>query len=361
MSPGFIARGPGRFSLEGTIPITLICGLSRPIASIAPITPAPPDMSYFISCMFSAGLIEMPPESKVSPLPTSASRSSLPGLPLYRNTISLAGSSLPARHAEQRAHAELAHALFVDHFNSRPAVFATSRARSAMCVGVMSLPGVSAMRRATFTASPTISPRRAPASRAAASNVTSPAVEHDDRFGDDRLVGFGAVERRVDRSRDRALDHERGGLGRIGRGFGGQGDRDRADVALAEIAHGGAGVLGEHRRHELRALAQADREHAPRAELLRVQERDLERLAADLATLDHVGERASERFVGGPGRAVEPAAGEDRDDERVGDEVAESLGGDANLHDQPFKTGKRVVVTYDHLTIVCYEMVPLRP
>ena len=268
----------------------------------------------------------------------------------------------PGRHAEQRAHAELAHAVFVDHFDCQAGRFRDF----ARALGHVRRRHVVAGRqrhapRHVHGLADDLAAARARFQGRRIERDVAGLCEHDDRFGDDRLVGFGAVERRVDRSRDRALDHERGGLGRIGRGFGGQGDRDRADVALAEIAHGGAGVLGEHRRHELPALAQADREHAPRAELLRVQERDFERLAADLAALDHVGERASERFVGGPGRAVEPAAGEDRDDERVGDEVAESLGGDANLHDQPFKTGKRVVVTYDHLTIVCYEMVPLRP
>ena len=39
---------------------------------MAPIVAAAPDMSNFISCMFPAGLIEIPPESNVTPLPTSA-------------------------------------------------------------------------------------------------------------------------------------------------------------------------------------------------------------------------------------------------------------------------------------------------
>ena len=37
-----------------------------------PITAAAPHMSNFISSIFSAGLMEIPPESKVMPLPTSA-------------------------------------------------------------------------------------------------------------------------------------------------------------------------------------------------------------------------------------------------------------------------------------------------
>ena len=39
---------------------------------MAPSTAAPPDMSCFISSMFAAGLIEIPPESNVIPLPTNA-------------------------------------------------------------------------------------------------------------------------------------------------------------------------------------------------------------------------------------------------------------------------------------------------
>jgi hypothetical protein len=37
-------------------------------------------MSYFISSMFGAGLIEMPPVSKVTPFPTSTTGA--PGAPL---------------------------------------------------------------------------------------------------------------------------------------------------------------------------------------------------------------------------------------------------------------------------------------
>ena len=82
MSPGFVALPPGMFSVAGTRPTTLIFGFSLPSADIAAMTPAPPDMSYFISSMRSAGLIEMPPESNVMPLPTSASSSLLDGSPL---------------------------------------------------------------------------------------------------------------------------------------------------------------------------------------------------------------------------------------------------------------------------------------
>ena len=43
---------------------------SRAIAPVASSTAAPPDMSNFISCIFAEGLIEIPPVSNVTALPT---------------------------------------------------------------------------------------------------------------------------------------------------------------------------------------------------------------------------------------------------------------------------------------------------
>ena len=61
------------FSAAQTIAITRTLGLSRAMARMAPIMAAPPAMSYFIFSMLSAGLMEMPPVSKVMPLPTRPS------------------------------------------------------------------------------------------------------------------------------------------------------------------------------------------------------------------------------------------------------------------------------------------------
>src|SRR2546430_1792767 len=47
-SPGLIALPDGMFSVVGTMPMTLILGLSSAIASMAPTTAAPPPMSDFI-------------------------------------------------------------------------------------------------------------------------------------------------------------------------------------------------------------------------------------------------------------------------------------------------------------------------
>ncbi len=70
MSPGFCALPPGMFSVEGTTQITLTLGFRAARARMTPSMVAPPAMSYFIFSMPSAGLMEMPPVSKVTALPT---------------------------------------------------------------------------------------------------------------------------------------------------------------------------------------------------------------------------------------------------------------------------------------------------
>ncbi len=71
-SPGRWAPPPGMFSVKGTTAKTLTGRSSSAIACMAPSTAAPPDMSVFISSIALAGLIESPPESNTTPLPTRA-------------------------------------------------------------------------------------------------------------------------------------------------------------------------------------------------------------------------------------------------------------------------------------------------
>ncbi|MND06671.1 hypothetical protein D3C83_281770 [compost metagenome] len=59
------------FSVEGMTATRSTASSSSAIAVTASSTAAAPDMSIFISCMPEEGLIEMPPVSKVTPLPTS--------------------------------------------------------------------------------------------------------------------------------------------------------------------------------------------------------------------------------------------------------------------------------------------------
>ena len=76
MSPGRKAPPPTAFSLAAT---TASVRSGSPSSAIAPMpssTAPPPAMSPFMSSMYSAGLIEIPPVSKVIALPTSPSTTS---------------------------------------------------------------------------------------------------------------------------------------------------------------------------------------------------------------------------------------------------------------------------------------------
>ena len=74
-------------------------------------------MSHFIASMPAAGLIEMPPVSKVTPLPTNATGWPPLPPPFQRRISSRASRTEPWRDAEQRAHAELLHRLAIEHFD----------------------------------------------------------------------------------------------------------------------------------------------------------------------------------------------------------------------------------------------------
>ena len=94
-SPGLVALPPGMFSLAAMTPTTLIGSFISAMACRVPSTEAAPHMSNFISSISAAGLSEMPPVSKVMPLPISATGACLAGPPAYCRTISLGGSSEP--------------------------------------------------------------------------------------------------------------------------------------------------------------------------------------------------------------------------------------------------------------------------
>ena len=116
MSPGRWARLPGMFSTAGTIPVTAIPGLSCAMACMAPMTAAPPAMSYFIFSMPSEGLMEMPPVSKVTPLPIRPRCAAEVGLlrpVLHHDERGWIGAALGD--AEKRAHAELPHAILLEN------------------------------------------------------------------------------------------------------------------------------------------------------------------------------------------------------------------------------------------------------
>ena len=72
MSLGRWASAPGMFSASASQAVTRIGNVRRAAATTAPNTVAAPAMSDFISGMEAAGLRDRPPESKVMPLPMSA-------------------------------------------------------------------------------------------------------------------------------------------------------------------------------------------------------------------------------------------------------------------------------------------------
>ena len=115
-SPGRWALPSGIFSASAQTQTTLTFALRVASAFIRPVTAPAPPMSHFIASMPSAGLIEMPPVSKVMPLPmkTTGFAPALP--PFQRMASSRGGRDRALGDAEQRAHAELGHRLLVEHF-----------------------------------------------------------------------------------------------------------------------------------------------------------------------------------------------------------------------------------------------------
>ena len=79
-------------------------------------------MSPFMSSMPGAGLIEMPPVSKQTPLPMKATGSAPRLPPFQRMTTSLEFMRRALADAEQRAHAELLHRRDVEHLDATPSL-----------------------------------------------------------------------------------------------------------------------------------------------------------------------------------------------------------------------------------------------
>ena len=107
MSPGRCALPSGMFSTRPMTPTALTLALRAASACISPVTQAAPAMSPFMSSMPAAGLIEMPPVSKQTPLPMKATGASafLAAVPAHHHHAAVMRRALAD--AEQRVHAEL--------------------------------------------------------------------------------------------------------------------------------------------------------------------------------------------------------------------------------------------------------------
>ena len=165
---------------------------------------APPAMSYFIFSMPSAGLMEMPPVSKVTPLPTSPRCA----LPRRRWRAGSAARSAPAARrcpcatpsSEPMPSFSIASRSSTSH--SSPNSAAIFARRSAIASGVSRLAGSFTRSRVKFCASATIRPRSTAASRP---GVVAGHRERIDRF----LVVAGLVAVRLEIAQNRALHRGR--------------------------------------------------------------------------------------------------------------------------------------------------------
>ena len=94
-SSGRVAPPEGMFSTSPITPTALTLALRAASASIAPVTAAAPAMSPFMPIMALPGFSDRPPESKQTPLPTSAT--GLPDFlpPFHCITTSWLSRSLP--------------------------------------------------------------------------------------------------------------------------------------------------------------------------------------------------------------------------------------------------------------------------
>ena len=90
-SPGLLAAPPGMFSVAGMTATTLSGNFISATAFIVPSTLAAPDMSNFISSISRPGFNEMPPLSKVMPLPTRAIGRSADLPPEYLRMMNFGG------------------------------------------------------------------------------------------------------------------------------------------------------------------------------------------------------------------------------------------------------------------------------
>src|ERR1700716_73925 len=122
MSPGRCALPSGMFSTSPIAPMALTLALRAASACMSPTTQAAPAMSPFMSSMPAAGLIEMPPGSKHTPLPMKATGAASRLPPVQRITATRpprAGVRRRARaDARQGVHAEPPRGGAVEHVDA---------------------------------------------------------------------------------------------------------------------------------------------------------------------------------------------------------------------------------------------------
>lgn len=164
MSPGRVAEPLGRFSVNGVSATTRTGRRSALAARTQASAVAAPIMSYFISPMDGAGLMEMPPESNVMPFPT---RTAVPRAERgrYSATTNAGGRTLPAFTASRPTSFSLRIAGKPSTRTAKPSARPATTAARASSAGPRSFAGVFPRSRAQDTVSATTCASRAAAAR----------------------------------------------------------------------------------------------------------------------------------------------------------------------------------------------------
>ena len=167
MSPGRIASPSGMFSTRPMTPTALTFALRAASACKSPTTQAAPPMSPFISSMPAEDLMEMPPESKQTPLPTKAiGFVRFDRAPFHRMVTRRLFCAEPRPTPSSAFMPSLAIAFSSSASTSTPS-FSSALARSANSTGKRTFGGSLTRLRANSTPSATAK-RSCPAARAAA-------------------------------------------------------------------------------------------------------------------------------------------------------------------------------------------------
>ena len=165
MSPGRIALPSGMFSTRPMMPTTLAFALRAARVCMRPTTQAAPPMSPFMSSMPAAGLIEIPPESKQTPLPTTTTGfARFERAPVQRILTRRLSCAEPRPTASSAFMPSLPIALSSRARTSTPS-FSSSFARSANSTGNSTFGGSLTRLRARSTPS-AVANRRCAAARA---------------------------------------------------------------------------------------------------------------------------------------------------------------------------------------------------
>ena len=122
------------------MPTTFSSGFNKASALKTPRTTAEPHISYFISSILPAGLIDIPPESNVNPFPTNT-LGFLPPPFIYSRIINFGGSSVPCATPARPPIPISVNSSLSNTVRSIPPSSAISFADAANLLGVVTLPG----------------------------------------------------------------------------------------------------------------------------------------------------------------------------------------------------------------------------